>query len=364
MKKLLGIILITAVGLMAAALVFFPSSEPLKASSLVKTSAQMQDKIGSRYAIIYKEEDRSKLIKHSHKFHATKGGAECKDCHASITSSEKAMDSNLPKMDACYECHDKETTDCKLCHLEPKEPYSSYKAPKRELTFNHKAHLGMKNVNCETCHSEITNKAYTGARTLPAMESCMGCHDGAQASNDCKTCHTDIRFIKPADHMAGFMRTHKHEVATQGDANCRMCHSTESCEDCHNGGNLNKMKNRNEFSPSGTPSGMSENSSQIISKAHALDFIFTHRFDAKAKTSECQTCHEAESFCVQCHNNNDKMSKPAWHKVAGFTSGVGGGLHAQLAKKDMENCVSCHNIEGQDPTCYTCHKADGSLKNF
>ena len=31
------------------------------------------------------------------------------------------------------------------------------------------------------------------------------------------------------------------------------------------------------------------------------------------------------------------------------------GRHASLAKRDIESCVSCHDAQGNDPTCITCH---------
>lgn len=40
--------------------------------------------------------------------------------------------------------------------------------------------------------------------------------------------------------------------------------------------------------------------------------------------------------------------------------GSGGGDHATLAKRDIERCMSCHDVNGADPTCITCHfDADG-----
>ena len=40
--------------------------------------------------------------------------------------------------------------------------------------------------------------------------------------------------------------------------------------------------------------------------------------------------------------------------------GSGGGDHATLAKRDTERCMACHDVNGADPTCITCHfDADG-----
>lgn len=323
-------------------------------SGLFTKSQLVQKMFGHKYRDIYKEEDRSQLIKFSHKFHIADAGAECSQCHAGIEKSEKSSDNNLGKMDQCYTCHDQKMTDCKTCHLEKSEPYSAFKNPKRELVFSHKLHMSAQGMKCETCHKDIAQKDYTNVSMLPAMESCMGCHDGKNAGNDCRTCHTDIRFIKPADHKMDFIRTHKQVVATAGTANCQMCHEEESCSECHESGNLQTFKNKGEFKTSMAPSGTGGNATMNVQKPHALDFVFTHRFEAKAKTRECQSCHETESFCSQCHNGSSKVAKPAWHAVPGFVT-ANGGMHAKLAKKDMENCASCHQAENADPKCLDCH---------
>jgi len=330
------------------------------ASKLPMTSAVSGDKLGRRYADIYKEEDRTNLIKHSHKFHLSKG-SECTECHSSVETSTLSSDNNLGKMSDCYECHDKETTKCSLCHMEPREPYSSFSNPKRELIFNHEKHIKELKLECKTCHADVTKKEFVSTRTLPPMESCSGCHNGVKASDDCQLCHTDIRFIRPADHESGFLRTHKQIVAASSDANCLLCHSQTSCQECHDGGHISKTDKGNEFESSRAGSVRGAGSGQIVQNVHALDFVFTHRFDFKSKSQECQSCHEPETFCVECHSGSGKVSRPAWHDVAGFTTG-NGGLHASLAKKDMESCVVCHASAQRDVTCIQCHTSKGGLR--
>lgn len=326
-------------------------------SGLFLKSQLVQNMFGHKYHDIYKEEDRSQLIKFSHKFHMTDAGAECAQCHAGVEKSEKSSDNNLGKMDQCYTCHDQKTTDCKTCHLEKAEPYSAFENPKRELVFSHKLHMSAQGMKCESCHTDVAQKDYVNVSALPKMESCMGCHDGEKAGNDCRTCHTDIRFIKPADHSMDFVRTHKQVVAAAGTANCQMCHEEESCSECHESGNLQKFKNKGEFKTNMAPSGTGGSSTMILEKSHALDYVFTHRFDAKAKSTECQSCHEEESFCRQCHNESNKVMKPAWHAVPNFKNTTDGGMHAKLGRKDLQNCTSCHEIENANPSCITsgCH---------
>ncbi|MBI3579527.1 MAG: hypothetical protein HY089_08995 [Ignavibacteriales bacterium] len=57
--------------------------------------------------------------------------------------------------------------------------------------------------------------------------------------------------------------------------------------------------------------------------------------------------------------------KPATHQEAGFVTlgvGSGGGKHASLARRDIESCASCHDAQGADPTCTTCHTDPDGIK--
>jgi hypothetical protein len=57
---------------------------------------------------------------------------------------------------------------------------------------------------------------------------------------------------------------------------------------------------------------------------------------------------------------------PASHLPSGFVIpgvGSGGGDHAVLAKRDIESCISCHDVQGADPTCTAfCHLDPDGIK--
>jgi hypothetical protein len=62
---------------------------------------------------------------------------------------------------------------------------------------------------------------------------------------------------------------------------------------------------------------------------------------------------------------NQLKFKPATHLQAGFVAigvGSGGGMHGTLAKRDIESCASCHDTEGADPVCITCHMDPDGIK--
>jgi len=95
-------------------------------------------------------------------------------------------------------------------------------------------------------------------------------------------------------------------------------------------------------------------------RVHEPNYKFTHGFDARSKRTQCQTCHEVQTFCADCHLDGAGVAggafKPASHDQPGFvTLGGTGGRHAQLARRDIENCMVCHDLEGRDPSCMLCH---------
>jgi hypothetical protein len=100
---------------------------------------------------------------------------------------------------------------------------------------------------------------------------------------------------------------------------------------------------------------------------HSLNYRYTHGLEAKSHQADCYTCHSAREFCAECHTAGGLIDpngvKPAWHLGAGFTTigvGSGGGRHAEFARRDIESCVSCHDVRGGDPVCVQCHAdADG-----
>jgi len=85
---------------------------------------------------------------------------------------------------------------------------------------------------------------------------------------------------------------------------------------------------------------------------------------------ECKTCHNEGTFCVECHSSQggDYATTgftPANHKKPNFITlgvGSGGGEHAVQAKRDIEKCASCHDVEGGDANCILCHVDNTGIK--
>jgi Cytochrome c7 and related cytochrome c len=313
-----------------------------------------------------------KLIKFSHKFHSDI--TDCATCHSSVEKSTSLNDNLLPTMDDCAQCHDvQDENNCKTCHFE--DVYEPLLQKKSGLIFSHNFHVDTQKVECKTCHKGVTDVdyAFKAEQPFPQMDDCWSCHGATKtASNACEACHISTAGLLPQSHKsADFIHSHKF-AASEFNANCVMCHDNHSCEECHVGTTMLTEKNTaDDFYPPSAPTNSVDGAKQQqVTRVHELDYRFTHGIDAKNKTSECQTCHSIDEFCSQCHqadNQDFAMSgiEPASHLKPNFKTigvGSGGGEHAILAKRDIESCIACHDVQGADPTCITCHVDNDGIK--
>lgn len=317
-------------------------------------------------------EGNSKLINFSHAFHSDL--AECSDCHSAVLESTSLNDRLLPNHDNCGACHEVTDEDeCSTCHKD--NIFEPLVQTKSKLIFNHKVHLSQ-NLNCAECHKDFTAIDYSSEaeQKVPPMEICATCHSPAESKGPgfCENCHISTANLIPQNHVtATFTRDHKF-LAQSVDANCAMCHDNGTCEECHIATSVLTEKNVKDdfyqpYMPSRGPDGSKQ---QIIERVHELDYRFIHGIDANNKVDECQTCHQIESFCANCHQSEVADFslggiKPLSHLKPDFkTIGVnsGGGEHAILARRDIESCASCHDTQGADPVCLTCHMDSDGIK--
>ncbi len=258
--------------------------------------------------------------------HADHTDVDCTDCHADIESSERAEDFNFPTMDVCGDCHDvDDDEDCGICHRNADDPQTSPEL-KREIVFSHKSHIG-RGTECGTCHGSVSESAQTLPEHMPGMKGCFSCHDNFKAKDSCELCHAGnitLLDIHPADWR------HIHEDKTVRDRDeCLQCHTRDlSCLECHRGDNL-------------------------LGNIHDLNYLYIHGLDAKSKLIDCSSCHDNQTFCYDCHARENRI--PLLHSSAAWILD-----HGRAARRDPENCASCH--DSADPTCGRggCHlDADG-----
>ncbi len=312
------------------------------------------------------------IIKFSHAVH--KDVTDCAGCHTKASESTSLKDRLLPEKSVCATCHDvNDDKQCSMCHIG--ENYQPLISKKSELFFNHKAHLGNPDVTCQSCHKGLSDVAYSveAKEAHPSMAVCYTCHNtNSVASNECKTCHTSTVNLLPQNHKGvSFLKTHKFK-SNEPNAECQMCHDNSFCESCHVGTTMITENNssRNFVAPYSPHNFVDNTKQQNINRIHDLNFRFTHGIEAKGKSSECQTCHQTESFCAECHTTSGgdyamEGMMPQSHRLPNFKTigvGSGGGEHAILARRDIEACASCHDIQGGDATCILCHNDNDGIK--
>jgi len=313
------------------------------------------------------------LINFSHSFHSEL--AECSDCHSAVATSTTLNDRLLPNHDNCSTCHEvDDENECKTCHAnDTYEPLIQTKPD--NMIFNHKKHIDQ-GLSCDNCHKGLDEVDYSfeSAELFPLMEQCSGCHNEVKiASNACENCHITTYNLIPQNHKSGnYIKSHKF-LAEEVDANCMMCHNNNTCQECHVATSVITETNAadNFYQPYMPSNSIDGANSQVITKVHKdINYRYYHGIDAKGRTTECQTCHQIETFCSECHqaqNSDFAISGivPSSHLLPDFKTlgvGTGGGEHAILARRDIESCVSCHDVQGADPTCIQCHLDSDGIK--
>jgi hypothetical protein len=316
--------------------------------------------------------DNSKIIKFNHALHVKDAGVKCEDCHTAVLTSVSAKDNLNPKKKDCSVCHDvNDQKNCNLCHYDG--VYKKLRATDRELMFSHKQHIDKR--MCLDCHNGLDNVKFAkeSPAGFPAMQTCNTCHSNQQASVNCEGCHTNLTNLIPQDHQkSNFLNEHKTQFGVSSKDNCMMCHSDNFCQVCHSPlGHTGNNTKESFYAPYYTKEGATRTdraSLQKLTTMHQLNYRLTHGFDAGQKSFECKTCHDPVDFCASCHQNGGELVTgimPVSHQFPNFTTigvNTGGGIHSELAKKDIESCQSCHDVEGRDPACIKCHFDNDGVK--
>ncbi len=348
----------------------------------VLAGAPAQAQVGSRSPDIYPTQQIP--LRFFHERHLGTG-LVCEVCHASVLGSTQTADRNLPGHMVCAACHRSEQPQaetaypksaCATCHEgwtegspaqlgpdlrplpdAPKPP--PIVLPPARLTFSHALHLQTGAV-CLDCHIGITEAERGTVEHLPTMATCLGCHDGRTAPDECGTCHlqdpgtgrllTDLFGTDPLapsgryrpDNHADPEWYRHHEFAARADQDqCSACHAPSQCLDCHDG-------------------------VQKDQRLHPGDWQMTHGLEAQRRTLECQSCHDVDRWCSDCHQQvavrrgsfpgvtgdppgGAAFHPPGWDGVLGEIPGP--EHHSHVARRSLETCATCHT----EDQCISCH---------
>lgn len=214
-------------------------------------------------SMCHQDEDNAapypRIVNYVEKFpHAKHSDKKCSTCHEGVESSSNIMDSHLPGMTTCVNCHnDQEAVDyCYVCHdtdtdLKPVDH-------KLDWTKAHGIASQTQSEDCAMCHTE---------------NQCQDCHEG---DNLDKTVH-------------GFNFRYSHSISAKGNKEeCMTCHEEQSfCVDCH----------RQEFV-------LPLNHSYVSWSNRIPGNGGQHARMAQLDLDSCTSCHNeslGEPICADCH---------------------------------------------------------------
>ncbi|HEX6559383.1 MAG TPA: cytochrome c3 family protein [Longimicrobiales bacterium] len=299
-------------------------------------------------------------LKFSHTEHVENSGeADCATCHGS-KASPTWMNVSRAQPETCLACHDKTqqgkgpvvhlatSVRCTMCHVSLKDA--------RSLDAQQIAGLPQ-----PPSHKEAGFLATHKTTTLDGARTCSVCH----TQESCARCHANAAGVKviaalgstervaplvankkavyprPADHNGNNFLTQHGVLARAGVETCANCHTRNSCQQCHTGGNGADQLAQLPVRVAGLAPGVQLKSN--VRSAHPAGFANAHGTQAGASGESCTSCH-AQKFCSDCHQGADSRK---FHP-ANFAS-----RHAQSVYAGDGDCSSCHNRESFCQSCHT-----------
>lgn len=131
----------------------------------------------------------------NHLKHTQELGLTCEFCHPYVKAGAHA---GLPDVQTCSACHQTRqgTSDeaARVTELiaegNPLQFNKLFRMP-GHVFYTHRRHVGIAELECQTCHGNIAESERPPARPLVrvTMDFCMECHREREATLDCNACH-------------------------------------------------------------------------------------------------------------------------------------------------------------------------------
>ena len=292
----------------------------------------------------------------SHNLHVTENGIACADCHGKMKDGRFSA----PTHASCKECHadwiETKTMDaktCGMCHKIKDLRVLSFENPGKVLTETPRlfVHTPSLTNRCVDCHGTLLDKK---VKRIPEMtrQVKVGIREKAHRWRmDCAVCHVDMNpQTPPPNHSQNWTRRHG-ALGTEPDHVCGVCHSDESCRECHQ--------------------------VTMPSSHNNLWRLKTHGMQAEWNRSKCLVCHQQDS-CDACHADTRPLSHNAgWrqnhclncHPSKSTGSGctvchetaIGSHPNPHAAGWKDQHCNSCHAGSPESQTCSVCHGWGGGM---
>jgi len=130
-----------------------------------------------------------------HETHTVDIGVDCTTCHSGVKQGARA---GIPSINVCMYCHEDigDPADSRIQSLREYAKRNEDMPWQRvygfieesHVRFNHAPHIRA-NVECATCHGDLTQMTVAQRSVDHSMRFCIGCHKQKGASIDCLTCH-------------------------------------------------------------------------------------------------------------------------------------------------------------------------------
>lgn len=291
--------------------------------------------------------------------------ARCIDCHAAAGAAW--MQVELAAVDQCLDCHQIESShfaatesDCAVCHLPlsragrlTEADVADFPAPPSHDEPGFAGRGGHGLLGGEPLVAPAQGGVAVACATCHARDFCVQCHVDAPEQPAIQALEPDPRSLvhrasltAPESHAdPRFLATHGPRALTT-PAECRTCHTQESCVECH----LATPASARTMFPAGGGRGPGASIERRPPESHqGPSFRTAHGTAAATKPSACAACH-ARQDCLDCHRPAAGSGTPGYHPD-GFLV-----RHPSAAYVRESSCGDCHN---QTQFCADCHGQAG-----
>lgn len=162
-------------------------------------------------------------VNFSHELHAGKHNIDCQYCHTGVN---KAKSANIPSTNICMNCHNIVKEGPKYGSEEIAKVVKAYENNEPiewvrihnlpdHVYFNHAQHVNAGNVECETCHGDISNMEVVHQHSKLEMGWCIDCHRNRAVDTSNQYYQEHHEYVKNHD---------QYTVADMGGTECQKCH--------------------------------------------------------------------------------------------------------------------------------------------
>lgn len=357
---------------------------------------------------------RNSILRFSHLDHRaeiarTGDSATCLTCHA-VTDPPRRMVVAGPDPNRCVQCHAHRneahitpTAACRSCHVPIAD--APWMSGERISRFPKPAWHDAPDFS--STHGKVADAQAASCAICHARETCERCHANAERvtliaglSRDPRIASLEsgrpAKYGAPSSHQGKDWRDDHGVSARQSSGSCANCHTRSSCETCHVGGSgtsrtailtlpgpgvraelgVSPSRITVPVHPAGFPSrhgSVAASGAMNCAQCHAetvcagchsapesrrfhnANFVERHAVDVFTNAADCQTCHNTQRFCLDCHQRTGIAAGAQMN--AAFHNGQATWIlsHGQAARTGMESCASCH----RQNDCVRCHSATG-----